>query len=665
MQPPEPGSELLDVVSTTHQKAGCDQCYEYVGTDAWKMQPPFMTSEAMHAGLERIREHADTHGISDVRIIAHGGEPLMASDAYIDTFYTAARKILDAPSRNVHLGLQTNGLLLTDRKLDILLRNQVAVGLSIDGNKEANDRHRLDRLGKSTYQRAVTAAGKLAASGIKWGILSVIDVANDPEETLESLASLQPQSISLFPAHTNWSAPPARNTQAMTLGEWQTRVFERYRDWHIHHPEQPRPPFTLPLAEGYIEAFLGAIPLHERISNRYPHELFILPNGQYQRLDTLKSTEPGSYKTAYTVFDHSIDKLAANDPGFAARRLKDAALAKECLACPVFDACGGDYYPLRYKRAGRSLTPESTSHDFHTAFRNRSINCADQKEYLGNIALFVAQQRDLLEAPKAVNIAATWRASRHDTTGYLQNNPGHFVGNNIDTITFDQIEPLMEQLRDDQFSGKQALHILKAIAKQTRPSQVLYFKPTAHRSMRAEEFTAVQDVTDSINQAIVQSLFQREHMFLRDTPFALRRCGNYWLVTKDAVEAHARYARIPSNAYVAVVPLSRRTHLELKSGRLSPDDELEISLQASNTHPVRIWFRDAPEDLLIVSHQKNTALHNMEALEEISARLPLYESAELLSSALMQENSELRLDPLSGKWPMAAELQKHQSLYAF
>ncbi|MBO0800044.1 MAG: 4Fe-4S cluster-binding domain-containing protein, partial [Blastocatellia bacterium] len=57
----------------------CDYCYMYEMADqSWRDQPRAMPVEIAEATARRIGEHASTHGLRDVTLILHGGEPLLA-----------------------------------------------------------------------------------------------------------------------------------------------------------------------------------------------------------------------------------------------------------------------------------------------------------------------------------------------------------------------------------------------------------------------------------------------------------------------------------------------------------------------------------------------------------------------------------------------------------
>src|ERR1700689_2556156 len=56
----------------------CDHCYVYEHADqSWRRRPAAIPQETVAKAAERIAEHARDHRLSDVRVILHGGEPLL------------------------------------------------------------------------------------------------------------------------------------------------------------------------------------------------------------------------------------------------------------------------------------------------------------------------------------------------------------------------------------------------------------------------------------------------------------------------------------------------------------------------------------------------------------------------------------------------------------
>ncbi len=65
------------------------------------------------------------------------------------------------PGHVVDLRIHTNGVLLNQRHLDVFDEHDIKVGISLDGDREANDRHRRYRDGRSSYDQVVRAVSLL------------------------------------------------------------------------------------------------------------------------------------------------------------------------------------------------------------------------------------------------------------------------------------------------------------------------------------------------------------------------------------------------------------------------------------------------------------------------------------------------------------------------
>jgi len=688
MQPPTVETASLKQLPLLAQgvSVGCDQCYEYAGTDAWKEQPLFMSPEVILKASERIAEHAEANAIRDIRIIAHGGEPLMYNARQLDSFATTVRQTIRSDYRNVHLSIQTNGLLLTEQKLWVLQKHGFSVGLSLDGNKVANDRHRRDKLGRSTYDRVARAARMLSESSINWGFIMVIDTLNDPEACLEAAAAFKPQSIKLHPQHANWSSPPVSKPNALSLGEWQSRIFARYLDWNRFHPDEQAAPFTMPLIDDYIDSFLGAQPTDERVANRYPHELFFLPNGNMQRLDTLKTTEAGAHQMRFNVFEHSLNEVASTDPGFIARRMGDAALAKECLSCELLEQCGGDYYPLRFKQT-IPLDEKSTADDFAEAFRNPSIYCDDQKQYLGRIAAFVnGQKRALAELP--VDIHDVWYGWRHyhdkgksdseynkgtfgshDTLPPSQN-VSYYMGafdvaaglmrvfdpivkhpdpHQPPEISYDTRTQLWWAIHDKKYAGLGALLALEKIVEQDFVDDTLYFQPGPLSRGPTGAFRTAEDLCTDKTDAVMHALFNPGQHALRDVNYKYARLGDNWLVTKNAIEAHARYIDLPSTSFVTPLLFLSVYDEQLHKGQLTSEAQALVAEKLPCITPVSVTLRDMPHNVLVIDAPGGTASDTINAFNEAAMLLTRYDP-EHVSKLLADQDLAVNLTPITKHW---------------
>lgn len=91
-----------------------------------------------------------------------GGEPLMNFDVVKKTV-EYARSIEKEHNKNFRFTITTNGLLLTDDKIDFINREMANVVLSLDGRKEVNDKLRVSPNGSGSYDIIVPKYQKLVS----------------------------------------------------------------------------------------------------------------------------------------------------------------------------------------------------------------------------------------------------------------------------------------------------------------------------------------------------------------------------------------------------------------------------------------------------------------------------------------------------------------------
>jgi len=140
---------------TLHLTTGCNlRCtYCFEGEHAYRTD---MTAEVGRAAVDfALRDAGDSPGI-----IFFGGEPLLKRDLIVDLVRYAR-----AESARLgvlpHFKITTNGTLLDDEFLSFCADEEVAISLSFDGVRAAQDRHRLNVGGAGTFDRVVERARAL------------------------------------------------------------------------------------------------------------------------------------------------------------------------------------------------------------------------------------------------------------------------------------------------------------------------------------------------------------------------------------------------------------------------------------------------------------------------------------------------------------------------
>jgi uncharacterized protein len=339
----------------------CDYCYVYTLADqSWRLRPLTMEPSVLALTARRIANHARAHNLDAVRIILHGGEPLLAGRSYLADAVSRLRQMLE-PVVRVHMGLQTNGILLDEDFLRMFRSFDVRVGVSLDGNRAAHDRHRRYAGGSGSHA-AVSQALRLLMRPeyreVYSGLLCTIDLRNDPITVYEAMLGFDPPAVDFLLPHGTWSAPPPGRDCDPThapYAEWLIAVFDR---WY----GSPRRETRVRLFEEIIHLLLGGASQSEAVGLTPTSLVVIETDGSIEQADTLKSAYDGAPATGLHVARDSFD-AALRLPSIVARQLGLDALADDCTACPLRRVCGGGLYSHRY-RVG-------------SGFHNPSVYCPD------------------------------------------------------------------------------------------------------------------------------------------------------------------------------------------------------------------------------------------------------------------------------------------------
>jgi uncharacterized protein len=143
------------VLNTTNQcNLACTYCYEYSADKISQTEgkPKFMTAEIAQASIDMlIKESADRPSI---HVTFFGGETLLNFMMLKSTIGYAQRKCAEV-GKHVEFSLTTNATLLTEEIIDFLAENKVGITISIDGDKELNDKMRIFHDGKGSYDTIV------------------------------------------------------------------------------------------------------------------------------------------------------------------------------------------------------------------------------------------------------------------------------------------------------------------------------------------------------------------------------------------------------------------------------------------------------------------------------------------------------------------------------
>lgn len=130
-----------------------------------------------------IKQHIDAQPDGDrpIEFIWHGGEPLLAGLAFYQTVveiqsqHLSCTSIQGSKKRSIQNTMQTNGSLITRQWAQFFADQHFMLGISIDGPKELHDISRIDKQGRSSFERTIRGIGHLKTAKVEFNTLSVIN----------------------------------------------------------------------------------------------------------------------------------------------------------------------------------------------------------------------------------------------------------------------------------------------------------------------------------------------------------------------------------------------------------------------------------------------------------------------------------------------------------
>lgn len=156
IQPPPLRSLSLNVAQTCNM--ACSYCYADEGRFGGKSR--LMTKEVAFQAIDRLFQDSDHD--EPVVVGFMGGEPLVNRELVHEATRYAVNK---ANGKQVRFSVTTNGTLITENDACLFHEFPFTVQISIDGDRESNDRARPMRGGGSSYDRIVDALNMFRTCG--------------------------------------------------------------------------------------------------------------------------------------------------------------------------------------------------------------------------------------------------------------------------------------------------------------------------------------------------------------------------------------------------------------------------------------------------------------------------------------------------------------------
>jgi uncharacterized protein len=356
---------LLKVASRCN--INCDYCYVFnMGDKGTTKMPKLMSQETIEAVTASLKDLAQSQR-AGFAVVLHGGEPLLLPKQRLKLLLTGLREALPAECT---LSIQTNGILISDDVLDVCVRTRTSLAVSIDGPQAANDRHRLDFKGRSTFDSTVAGIHRLKAhpnaADLFSGILTVIDLAVAPDTVYSFFKELGVPSMDFLFRDGNHSRYPVGKAsfESVEYGQWISRL------WDIYMADKT--PARVNILDDHTRLILGGHSSKEGKGTKIYGVVIIDTDGSVCKNDTLKSAFDGAdrFERRWSVHRDRMADVVSSDEFREYSQLQHPT-SDECRKCPELAVCGGGM-PLYRWREG-------------SEFNNPSVYCRDHLFFIDHI----------------------------------------------------------------------------------------------------------------------------------------------------------------------------------------------------------------------------------------------------------------------------------------
>lgn len=159
-----------------------------------------------------------------------GGEPTVAGLECLEHFVDC----VSAQTKWIQVDyvFQTNGILLDDAWCAFLKRNNVLVGLSLDGPDRFHNANRVTPGGRGTFHTVIETKRRLEQHGVDYNVLCVLtnETARYPRQIWKFLLEQQIRYVQFIPCLDGLEQ--TGNPQALTPHRFHSFYTELYHLWH-------------------------------------------------------------------------------------------------------------------------------------------------------------------------------------------------------------------------------------------------------------------------------------------------------------------------------------------------------------------------------------------------------------------------------------------------
>lgn len=327
---PRPYIQIAYFILTENCNFGCSYCFVKRDSEA-RAGATVMTRETALKGLDIFCEQISkdkSRFEEEKNIIFYGGEPLL-NITVLQFIVDKVREYqeLGKLPQNTRLSIITNGSLLSEENIEILHKNNVAIGISLDGDECATDSCRMYAKGGPVYQdimRGIERCKKLSVP-FSLSVTLTEQSVNSFDTTLKELKKIGCKALgfNILLTDQNFQVSEEYNERA---ADCIIKGFEEFRKDCIYEDRMMRK----------LKSFADSRVYFFDCGAAGAGQIVIAPDGDVGICHGfLGSREYFPTNVSDVKFD------PAADPTFAEWGKRTPLNMPECQACAALGICGG------------------------------------------------------------------------------------------------------------------------------------------------------------------------------------------------------------------------------------------------------------------------------------------------------------------------------------
>ena len=317
-----PMSPSFMIVPSLSCQASCKYCF---GPHTGAVMDIRTAEEAVNF----VHNAAMECGLTEISVIFHGGEPLLAP---VEVWETLLEGLSRSPGGiPVSFSVQSNLWRLDERFLELFARYRVSIGTSLDGPQELCDENRC----KGYFERTMAGIRKAEAAGQRVGVIATLTKQTIPhaQEILKYFRNLGINPV-LHAAVSSMDS--SESPYSLTADEYAGGVIGLY-PWYVSN----RKSFSVPTLDHYCSAVVLGDPHVCTLQDCLGMFLVISPTGD------ITSCQRFSGKPEFVlgnIFRRPTVASLTESPAWKRLEERQRQVAERCTDCGWYAVCRGGCY---------------------------------------------------------------------------------------------------------------------------------------------------------------------------------------------------------------------------------------------------------------------------------------------------------------------------------